>query len=339
MRIKAIIVRILPQLVHDKRTVALMIMAPIFVLTLMSLIFDNSSYYPKIAIVNAPINFVNKLEDKEAKVMRYSEADALQGLKNSEIDAIINFEHGIPKIKLEGADPNKSTAVIKLAQNTLLQASYVNNEPDITYLYGYDNMESFDNFGPIFIGFFVFFFVFLISGVSFLKERTTGTLERILATPLKRYEIVIGYLIGFGIFTIVQAALIAWFSINILNMMMVGSFILVLLITILTAMVALSLGTFLSAFANNELQIMQFIPIVIVPQVFFSGLFDLSTMPHTLQYFARFMPLWYSADALRNIMIRGKGFSDIVFDALILILICIIFAIANTFALKKYRKI
>ena len=112
-----------------------------------------------------------------------------------------------------------------------------------------------------------------------------------------------------------------------------------LLITILTAMVALTIGTFISAFASNELQMIQFIPIIVVPQVFFSGLFDLSTMAPWLQSFGRFMPLWYSADALRNIMLRGKGFHDIEFDILILILICILFTIANIFALKKYRKI
>ena len=121
--------------------------------------------------------------------------------------------------------------------------------------------------------------------------------------------------------------------------MMVGSFYLVLFITILTALVALTIGTFISAFANNELQVIQFIPIIVVPQIFFSGLFDLSTMPTWLQSFGHFMPLWYSADALRNIMIRGKGWNDILFDVFILILICIIFTLANILALKKYRKI
>lgn len=117
--------------------------------------------------------------------------------------------------------------------------------------------------------------------------------------------------------------------------MMIGSFILVLLITILTAMVALTIGTFISAFANNELQMIQFIPIIVVPQVFFSGIFDLSTMSPFLQYFARLMPLWYSADALRSIMVRGKGWNDIVFDALILILISAFFTIINILVLKK----
>ena len=95
-------------------------------------------------------------------------------------------------------------------------------------------MELFDNFGPVLIGFFVFFFVFLIAGVSFLRERTSGTLERLLATPLRRFEIVAGYIIGFGIFTTFQASLISWFAIDILDMMMEGSFVYVLLITFLS---------------------------------------------------------------------------------------------------------
>ena len=338
MRVKAIMVRILLQLAHDKRTIGLMIMAPILVLTLMSFIFDGSDYHPKIGIINAPISLVNKLEDKDVIVIRYTENDAYDALKSSKIDALINFENGIPKITLEGSDPSKSQASIKLIQGATQQLTS-NLKLDITYLYGYENMTSFDNFGPILIGFFVFFFVFLVAGVSFLGERTSGTLERILATPLRRWKIVLGYVLGFGVFTIIQSALIAWYSISILNIMMIGSFSLVILITILTAMVALTIGTFISAFANNELQMIQFIPIIVVPQVFFSGLFDLSTMSPWLQSFAQFMPLWYSADALRNIMIRGKGWNYIAFDVLILILICIFFMILNILALRKYRKI
>ncbi len=338
MRVKAIMIRILLQLVHDKRTIGLMIFAPILVLTLMSFIFDGSDYHPKIGIINAPLTFVNRLEDNDVIITRYDENNAYYALSHSEVDAMINFKSGVPNIELEGSDPSKSQSVIKLVQNVTVQLTST-VKPDITYLYGYENMATFDNFGPILIGFFVFFFVFLIAGVSFLSERTSGTLERILATPLRRWEIVIGYLLGFGVFTIIQSALIAWFSINILKIMMIGSFALVLIITILTAMVALTIGMFISAFASNELQMIQFIPIVVVPQVFFSGLFDLSTMNPWLQSIGHFMPLWYIADALRNIMIRGKGWNDIVFDVLILILICVFFVIANILVLKKYRKI
>jgi ABC-2 type transport system permease protein len=338
MRVQAVMIRILRQLGHDKRTIALMILAPILVLTFMSLIFGGSEYHPTIGIVNAPVSFVNKLEDNDAKVIRYNENTSDAALYNTEVDGIINFESGVPHIKLEGSDPSKSKAVIMLVQNAM-QPLAVTAKPEITYLYGYANMASFDNFGPILIGFFVFFFVFLVSGVAFLGERNTGTLERVLATPIQRWEIVLGYILGFGVFTVLQSALIAWFSIHILNVMMVGSFALVLLITILTAMVGLAIGTFISAFANNELQMIQFIPLVLTPQIFFSGLFDLSTMPTWLQAFGRIMPLWYIADALRNVMIRGKGWNDIAFNVFILLATCVVFMIANVFVLKKYRKI
>jgi len=338
MRVKAVMIRILIQLRHDKRSVILMIFAPIIVLTFMSFVFNGSTYYPKIGIVNAPLTFVTSLENANANVIRYDESSSHEALNSSKVDAIINFENGVPHIKLEGSDPSKNNAAIMLVQSAMQQQTSA-AKLDITYLYGYKDMASFDSFGPILIGFFIFLFVYLIAGISFLGERTTGTLERLLATPIRRWEIVIGYILGFGVFTILQSGLIAWFSINILHLMMVGSFVLVLIVTILTAMVALSIGTFLSAYANNELQMVQFIPIVLVPQIFFSGLFDLSTMSPWLQAIGRFMPLWYTADALRNIMIRGKGWNDISFDILILSLICMFFVIANILALKKYRKI
>jgi len=337
MRVIAIMIRILLQLKHDKRTIGLMIVAPILVLTLMSLIFNGNVYHPKIGIINAPLSFVNKLEDKDAKIIRLNENNSEESLNLFEVDAVINFESGVPNIKLEGSDPAKSKAVLSLVQSIMHPVP--SSGTDITYLYGYEDMSSFDNFGPILIGFYVFFFVFLIAGVSFLSERNTGTLERTLASPIKRWEIVVGYLLGFGVFTVIQSALIAWYSIEVLNLMMIGPFALVLIITILTAMSALSIGTFISAFAENEMQMIQFIPIVIVPQVFFSGLFDLSTMEPLLQVVGRFTPLWYAADALRNIMIRGKGWNSIAFDVMILSLFCIFFVIANILALKKHRKI
>lgn len=338
MKIAAIALRILRQLKNDKRTVALMILAPVFVLTLMSYIFNGRQYNPSIGVINSPQGFINELEDKNAVVRRYSESEADTLLNESKLDAVINYKRGLPYITLEGSDPEKSRAVIVLVQNSL-NGLNLNIEPDITYLYGYRDMPSFDSFGPILIGFFVFFFVFLISGVSFLRERTQGTLERLLATPVQRWEIVMGYILGFGAFTIIQAALIAWFSVHVINMMMVGSFFLVLIITFLTSMTALTMGTALSAFADNELQMIQFIPLIVVPQVFFSGIFDMSTMETWLQMIGKFMPLYYSADALKKIMIRGKGLHSIYTDIFVLLAICAGFILLNILALRKYRRI
>jgi len=244
-------------------------------------------------------------------------------------------------VKLEGSDPTKSKSVLLLLQTITQELNTANQniKPNISYLHGSEKMASFDNFGPALIGFFVFFFVFLIAGVAFLRERTGGTLERLLATPLRRWEIVVGYVLGFGIFTMIQSTLIVWFAISILGIMMKGAFGWVLLITLLTAMTALTLGTFLSAFANNEFQMIQFIPLVIIPQVFFSGLFNMDTMAEWLRWLGHIMPLTYVADALRQVMIRGKGWQAISTDLYILLALSVFFMFANVLALRKHRKI
>jgi len=344
MRIRAVVIRILRQFFHDKRTLAMMLVAPMLILYMMSLVFNGDTYAPKLGAVAVPAPLVQKLEQQGAEVTTYSAAqadEARQQLSDVKLDAVIRFDAGAPQVELEGSDPSKSKAVLFLLQKTLQSAAptAAGIQPAISYLHGSEDMAAFDNFGPVLIGFFVFFFVFLLSGVSFLRERTGGTLERLLATPLRRWEIVVGYILGFGIFTLLQAALIAWFATGALGLMLVGSFWYVLLITILLALTALSLGTLISAFANNEFQMIQFIPLVIVPQIFFSGLFNMDTMSVYLRWLGVIMPLSYGADALRNVMIRGAGWERIWLDVVVLAGFSLVFMLLNVVALRKHRKI
>jgi ABC-2 type transport system permease protein len=342
MRVRAVIIRILRQFLHDKRTLAMMIVAPMLILYMMSLVFNGETYHPKLGVVNLPDAIIQKLQAQGAEVTAYDGEQVDKELADVHLDAVIRLESGIPQIKLEGSDPAKNKAVLFLLQKAV-QSSAPNpaslQQPSISYLHGSESMAAFDNFGPVLIGFFVFFFVFLLSGVSFLRERTGGTLERLLASPLKRWEIVVGYILGFGIFTTLQAALIAWFATSVLGLMMVGSFWYVLLITVLLSLTALTLGTLISAFANNEFQMIQFIPLIIVPQVFFSGLFSLDTMSVWLRWIGVVMPLRYGADALRSIMIRGGGWDRICLDVLVLAGFSLLFMLLNIVALKKHRRI
>ncbi|MBW7459242.1 ABC transporter permease, partial [Paenibacillus sepulcri] len=142
-----------------------------------------------------------------------------------------------------------------------------------------------------------------------------------------------------GLFTLLQAALIAWFAIDVLGLYMDGSIWLVLLMNLLLSLTALTLGILLSSFAGSEFQIIQFIPLVIVPQVFFSGLFNLDAMAPWLQKLSYIMPLYYGADAMRGIMIRGAGWSDIQLDVYVLVGFSILFVLLNVQALRKHRAI
>lgn len=343
MRVRAITLRILQQFIHDKRTMALMFIAPLLVLSLMSLVFNGSAYEPKLGVTGQAAILSGSLEKHGATVTGYATPDAGNAaLTEGHIDALISLADNVPQVLLEGSNPAANRAVMLVLQETArdaLPGQQQAIQPKISYLYGSADMRTIDRYGPVMIGVFVFFFVFLIAGVSFLRERTTGTLERLLSTPLKRWEIVAGYVCGFGLFTIAQALLISWYSVQVLGIIMTGGFGYVLLMTLLLSMSALTLGTLLSAFAANELQMIQFIPLVIVPQIFLSGLFPLDTLPLWLQRIGLATPLYYGAEALMNIMIRGKGWETIALDVYVLIGFSLLFMTLNVLALRKHRKI
>ncbi|MBW7473591.1 ABC transporter permease [Paenibacillus oenotherae] len=340
MRVRALAIRIIRQFVRDKRTLALLFLAPLLILGLMKLVFNGQDMQLEIGAVQLPPAIAERLASNEANVTVYADpAAAEQALKEGELHAVLQLRDGVPAITLEGSDPAISKAVQLMLQRTLQSEAPTAIQPSITYLHGNENMAAFDSFGPVLIGFFSFFFVFMLAGVSFLRERTGGTLERLLATPIRRWEVVLGYLSGFGLFTLLQAALIAWFSIDVLGLYMDGSIWLVLLMNLLLSLTALTLGTLLSSFASNEFQIIQFIPLVVVPQVFFSGLFSLESMTPWLQKLSYFMPLYYGADAMRGIMLRGEGWPDIQWNVGILLGLSLLFALLNVLALRKHRAI
>lgn len=339
MRTRALAIRIVRQFLRDKRTLALLFLAPLLVLTLMHFVFNGQAVKPDIGLVGVPGQLADRLDPDAAEYTTYMHPEeAESALRDGSLDAYFQIVNGQPAIRLEGGDPSMNQAVLLLLQKSM-QADMLSIQPDITYLHGNGELSSFDSFGPVLIGFFSFFFVFLLAGVAFLRERTTGTLERLLATPIRRSEVVGGYLFGFGVFTLLQASLIAWYSISVLGMYMDGSVWLVLLLNLLLTLTALTLGTLLSSFAGTEFQIIQFIPIVIVPQVFFSGLFNLEAMDPWLQKLSYLMPLYYGADAMRGVMIRGEGFADIQSDVYVLVGFSLAFALLNVVALKKQRAI
>ncbi|WP_113927244.1 ABC transporter permease [Bacillus sp. P14.5] len=338
MRITGFVIRIIKQLFRDKRTLALMFLAPVLILTMMWVIFDSDPYDPAIGI-SAENEEVLKALDSNDFVHFDNTEQAEESIETGEIDGYLSIEQGNPPLLvLEGSDPSINQMVMKEVQSLFTQQTETPNL-DIELLHGEKGMGMFDSFGPVLLGFFIFFFVFLISGVSFLRERTSGTLERLLASPLKIWEMVISYVLGFGIFAVLQAAFISWFAIYVLDMMMEGSFLNVLIIIALLSLTALTLGILLSAFAQNELQMMQFIPIVVIPQIFFSGLFNLETITDWLSWIGPFTPLYYAADALRDVMIRGAAFSDITGNLSFLLGFSLLFIVLNVAALRKYRKI
>ncbi len=340
MRIKAMVLRILNQLRNDKRTLALILFAPLLLLTLIYLILDSSETALSVGITNAPQQLIEELYQNNLHPVLCNESEAAQMMKDEKIIASIKMVSGKIYVDLDGGNSSKAAAVLAAVERAKKNLTHPQERPDLLtevhYVYGAGDLAKFDNFGSLLIGYLVFFFTFLIAGISFLQERTTGTLEKLLSTPIRRWEVVTGYVLGFGVVTTIQSFIITIFVVYLLDIMMIGSFWLVLLITLLAAMTALTLGILLSTLASNEFQMIQFIPIVVVPQVFFTGLFDLSPEWSVV---GKFMPLYYVADALDKVMIRGSGIRQVSLDILVLFGLTIIFMTINTRLLKRYRRI
>jgi ABC-2 type transport system permease protein len=129
------------------------------------------------------------------------------------------------------------------------------------------------------------------------------------------------------------------FGIYVLGLHSEGNVLLVILVMLLLAIAAVSFGELISIFANSEFQVVQMIPIAIIPQIFFSGLIPLDTIPYNLGYLCYIMPIYYGCAAIKEVMIVGEGFGAIYPFILALLAYIIVLSALNTIALKKYRKL
>ncbi len=392
MRTIAIMNRMLKELFRDKRTLALMFVAPILIMLLMSVIFNtNSTTDVNVATVSVSSKLNEELGSlKHVTVKSYdTKADAKHALNQETVDAIVQKSGKNYDLTYANTDSSKTTAVKLAFKNALtatsisqlksalkqsttavakLQAqlalaqksangpttsatnhvnavtpktSQSNNAPKVTnhYVYGDQDTGYFAKMLPILMGFFVFFFVFLISGMALLKERTTGTLDRLLATPVKRSSIVFGYMLSYGILAILQTVLIVLVTVWLLGIEVVGSLVSVVLINLLLALVALAFGILLSTFANSEFQMMQFIPLVVVPQVFFSGIIPLDSMADWVKDISYIIPLKYSGDAVNEIIMRGTSIFKLGGDIAVLLGFLIVLTVLNIVGLRRYQKV
>jgi len=165
---------------------------------------------------------------------------------------------------------------------------------------------------PALVGTLVMFFVFIVTGVSFLRERTQGTMERLLATPVGRGDVLLGYLAGLLLFAAAQSLMVVLFLVLVLDISYQGSLGHIFFLVLVLATTSVNTGIFFSTFAHNEFQVMQFIPLVIGPQLFLAGvLVPVEQMPGYLQAVARVMPLTYAIRGLRDIMLLGQGLEAI----------------------------
>ena len=169
--------------------------------------------------------------------------------------------------------------------------------------YVFDNRPlAFDHVGGPLLALFPFTTMFLVTSVAMLRERTSGTLERLFTTPLGKGDLLFGYALAFGAVAVVQTSLASAVALGPLGLNLAASPALVVLLAVLDALLGMALGLFLSAFARSEFQAVQFLPAFVLPQLLLCGLFaDRETMAAPLRWLSDVFPLTYAVDGMQQL--------------------------------------
>jgi ABC-2 type transport system permease protein len=168
--------------------------------------------------------------------------------------------------------------------------------------------STFDRIALVMLGIFPFTVMFLVTSIAMLRERTTGTLERLLTTPMGKLDLLFGYGVAFGLAAMAQASVVAGVAYWLLGLDTAGSAALVLLIAVVNAVLGVALGLFCSAFARTEFQAVQFMPAVVLPQILLCGLFvPRGQMAGWLQAISDVLPLSYAVEALGQVGLHADA--------------------------------
>ncbi len=197
--------------------------------------------------------------------------------------------------------------------------------------------QVFDRIGAPLLGIFPFVVMFLVTSVTTLRERRSGTLERLLTMPISKASFLGGYAIAFGLLAIVQAGLAAAIALGLLGLDVAGPVWLAVTVAVLDALLGTALGLLVSAFATTEFQAVQFMPAVVLPQVLLCGLLvPRQQMTDVLRWASDALPLSYAVDAMRHVTVSAEVSGDLVLD-LAVIVACIALALALGAATLRRR--
>lgn len=336
-RIAALALRILTQFRRDRRTLALLFFIPLIVLGLLGYLLDLDPSTVTLGVVNedgAAISVADRIiadikESGDFQVVDTTRGEVEEQIKEGEIQGALIFPAHLTQeladglkasasLMLEGSDPKtvgyiraNLTRIMTQGTSEMLGLDSFFFDLETVFVYGGPRFSSLDYMAPALLVLIPFLFVFLLTSVSFLRERTQGTMERLLASPLSRAETVVGYMLGFGLFALLQSVVILLFTVYVLQIEHLGNIGVVILTVAIMALTAVNLGIFLSTFARNEFQAVQFMPMIVFPQALLGGLFwSVDSLPWGLRWISYLMPLTYANYAVENVMVKGASIPD-----------------------------
>ncbi|MGH2515270.1 MAG: ABC transporter permease [Ktedonobacterales bacterium] len=367
-RVLALALRIVRQFGRDRRSLALLFVAPLLVMTLLNFLLGSGGSGVTLGIVppSGPVGaaILTQISDRLGSQLGVTiQPVARDGvdtaLKNGDADGVLIFpasyspgQSSAPvTLRLDGSNPGAARQIRALVAQllaslpgnaTLAPAASTDGVGSgaiaVSYLYGGPQYTETDALAPLFVAVFAFFFVFLLTSVSFLRERSQGTIERLMVSPLSKAELVLGYVLGFTLFALLQSLVILLFVVYVLRVHYAGNLGLIFLVTLALTIGAVNMGIFASAFARNELQVIQLIPLLLVPQVLLGGLFfPVRTLPIVLKQLAYVFPLTYANSALQGVMLKNFGLGDIWPDLVFVAGFAAVMVLAAALSLRQER--
>jgi len=326
-RMGVVALRVVRQLKRDRRTIGLILFAPIVLMFIFGYALSGEMSGINIGLVDGGghdrlLVHMESMSDFDI-IHLGSESDAQRLIADGRLDGAVVLKEESVRVLLDGSSQQISDAISTAVQTGAAMEAAARAGPNASshitkrYIFGYD-LEMIDTVGPAVLGLVIFFFAFVVSAISFLREKTLGTLEKFMVSPLSRVEIISGYILGFSLMAIVQSATSLLIVVFVFGVPMRGSPITVFAVILLLGAGALALGSFFSNFARSEFQVVQFMPVVLIPQIVLCGvLWPLQSVPEFLRPLSYVLPLTYAGDALMEIMLKGAGLADILYPDLL----------------------
>jgi len=200
----------------------------------------------------------------------------------------------------------------------------------------YADTPVFDTIGAPLLGLFPFLVMFLVTSITTLRERQSGTLERLLSLPLGKADLVGGYAVAFGVLAAVQALLAGAFALYVVDLNVAGPEWLLLVVAVVDAVLGTALGLFLSAFAATEFQAVQFLPAFVLPQFLLCGLLvPRDRLPRALELASDVLPLSYAVDAMRTITTDPRATAGVLRDMGVVLLFAVALIAAGSATLRR----
>ena len=198
------------------------------------------------------------------------------------------------------------------------------------------NTKEFETIGPALLALFPFIVMFLITSITTLRERRSGTLERLMTLPLGKVDFLLGYTLAFGLLAIVQSLVAVAYAVWVCGLTISGSAWLLLLVAVANAVLGTTLGLFASAFAATEFQVVQFMPALVFPQILLGGIFiPRDQMPDVLRSIADWLPLSHSIEALQKVTTDSGATDTVLREVGIVALWAIAFVVVGSLTLRR----